>query len=187
MFLCKNHELSGITLVELLVAIALSSIILAMIAGLYLFSNKSILNFQDKSAINDQKILIESGIAKEATSIENIYSVNDNRIAYSRCSGTSGFIEFADDGEILINGTPILADGFKAEAYGIMLYSRKKITPDVETGPGFAIEPLEDINGNFNFDESELKSVDMIEFQFTLKFNRISETSRQLFLIRSRL
>jgi hypothetical protein len=187
MFLRKFHEIAGITLVELLIAMALSGIVLAMIAGLYLFSNKSILNFQDKSAINDQKILIESSLAKEATAIENVYSVNDNIITYSRCTGTSGFIELTDNGGILINGTPVLADDFKAESFGIMLYSRKKSGSEFETDSNFSIEPLEDTNGNFEFDESELKLVDIIEFRYTLKFRKISETSRQLFLLRSRL
>lgn len=168
MFCKKQNSPRGITLVELLVSLALSSLILAMVAGLFLFANKSMLSFQDRSSFNDQRILFETALRRSLRSIENLISADHDEIEFSNFIGLIIRIEKTPSGNVMINGKPLLPNGFTIRELDFTYLTRDEDAGSVN------LSEVTDSNENFILDGDEMASIDLIELEFDFSYRNIS-------------
>jgi hypothetical protein len=180
MFWKKQNSPSGITLLELLVSLALSSLMLAMVAGLFLFANKSMLSFQDRSFFNDQRILFETALRRSLRSIENMISADHDEIEFSNFKGLIIRIEKTPSGNVMINGKPLLPKGFTIRELDFTYLTRDEDAGSVK------LSEVTDSNENFILDGHEIASIDVIELKFDFSYRNISRNFDLAVLLRSK-
>lgn len=169
---------AGSTLVELLVSVALSSLVAIMIAGLYLFSNKLVLGFQAKTYLNDQRLLLETALSEKLKFLEEIRAAGDDGLVFSTLDGATCDIAASAHAGLLLDGRALLPDGFVLEDFRLRYFA---------LGPGADGEMLveaPDENGNFSLDGEELEGVLLLEISFTLGHKKTIAQSRRLYYLK---
>jgi len=169
---------SGVTLVELLVAIALSSLALTLIGGLYLFSNKLVIGFQEKSLVNDQRILLESEIRGALRDLERIISAGDDGIVFRTFRGKTMQIEGVVGGAVSVGGRALLPVGMELGGWKIEYFGGRG---DIDG----ALSKLPDQNENFVIDGGELSLIAAIKISYSLVYRNIERKSEVVFVPRA--
>jgi prepilin-type N-terminal cleavage/methylation domain-containing protein len=181
MCLPRRADKRGMTMVELLVALALSSLIIIMISGLYLFSSKLLVGFQTRSYFNDQRILLETALTEKLGRLEHINQAGEKLLSFAAFNGSKTSLEASSDGNLLLDGRQLLPAGFKFDNFSFKYFGRKR------GESGYRLFDAEDLNGNFALDGEELESIVLVELWYMLSYKDMSREFKLDFFPRSKL
>lgn len=113
----------GVTLVELLVALGLSSLLLTFVFSLHLFSNKLVFNWEKKANLESIALRCMETLTKDISQIEELKQVEAKKIAGISASGKELIYEF-ENGNLLRNSEPLNQKEIKIESFRMSYYSK---------------------------------------------------------------
>lgn len=163
----RHRWTPGVTLVELLVSLALASLVLAMIASLYLFASKLMFRFQERSAVNDRRILLESELAAKFAALEKIIAAEEQAMEFSTFDGARYNLRGQGGENLYLNTRGLLPPGFQLGS------CRWRYLRHVSGGLDNFVA-VADKNDNFKIDGEELQSVALVELTYTLIYEKFS-------------
>lgn len=173
-----KNRIQGITLIELLVSLAISSLIILMVAGLFLFSNKSVISFQKESFFNDQRLLFESSIRQKLMFMEKIIEAGPEVMEISTRTGSLVRIEMTSGDQVLIDAEPVLPEGFSVKNLNFAYYSTGRQDNTTFLGE------VSDENENFHLDGNELTNINLVKLSYDFQHLEISRRYEMVFCFR---
>jgi len=170
-YILKNISVSlrdkkGVTLVELLVALALTSILVIFVFSLHLFGNKLVIEWTKKAELEDIALLCMESLKKDISDTRELLVAELYRIELMRNDDEKIAYEIKD-GKLLRNGESLTKDKISAENLNFNYYHKRELG---QTGY-LPVKDGKDIDRNMNLrlDEKELELITDVKIELTLK------------------
>jgi hypothetical protein len=178
----KVHMISGMTLLELIIAMSLSVMLLGFSTFLYVFENKLVYRWQNKAYLNDQALFLINSLSSPLSRLDEISNASFDRFIFSTFDGKVVEIKFGQTGNLNISGKNILPSGYHLTSFSMNYLSYRSEEGQLVTRKNFEL----DDNLNYLLEGDELSQIDAIEFNFEIGYKTYSESFSQIIALRNK-
>ena len=158
----RQRSSAGFTLVELLVALSLLSIITGMVFSFFLFTNKQIIKREKKSFAFESSISLMHSMENNIRKSRATVYLDENKWQFLRQNGDTCIYVF-DNGKLTFNGIPVSIEEKPIISFSFTCFGK---------------DSLLDLNNDheIDFDELDLSSDRKIDEDETQNISRIRAT-----------
>ena len=155
----------GVTLVELLVALGLSSLLVIFVFSLHLFSNKLVMEWTRKAELEDITLLCMEAIKRDISDIKELLTVEKEKIEFITQRGKRIVYQVRDQ-KLLRNEESLTKDKISVENLSFNYYHKSELSQTVYI-PTKDEKGL-DKNMNFRLDGEELEQISGVKISLSL-------------------
>jgi prepilin-type N-terminal cleavage/methylation domain-containing protein len=159
----KNKK--GVTLVELLVALGLSSLLVIFVFSLHLFSNKLVTEWTKKAELEDIALLSIETLKRDISKTKTLLAAEKEKIELINQNDKKITYEIRDQG-LSRNGESLTKNKISVENLSFNYYHKSELS---QTGYLLAKDEKElDKNMNFRLDGEELEQISGVKISLSL-------------------
>src|SRR5574341_1394229 len=159
----------GLTLVELLVAIVLSSLLLTFVFSLHLFSNKLVFNWQKKTALEDATLLCMEALTRDLQGMDEVIDAGKHKISFRNLADRE--IDYQWNGQqILRNGETLNKEKTTIDDLEFVYYRRTPMLRAI-SDTNQTVSEVIDFDSDFSYSPKQEKMEQISGVQVSLTVN----------------
>jgi prepilin-type N-terminal cleavage/methylation domain-containing protein len=168
------RDSKGLTLVELLVALVLSSLLLSFVFTLHLFSNKLVFNWQKKTALEDATLLCMETLIGDLQSMDEVIDAGKHKISFKDLAGRE--IAYLWNGhQILRIGETLNKEKTTIDNLEFVYYRRTPVLQAIPDASRAVSEEI-DLKSNFSYALKQEKMEQISGVQISLTVSGYGKT-----------
>ena len=167
------------TLIELLVALGLSSLLISFVFSLQLFTNKLVIEWEKKAEVEEAALFCMHALCKDIRAIDKLLSADRQEIRFLNDKQREITYQLRDR-RIIRNGKELNKCKISVDSFELRYYFKSIPTKDGYSSPK-GEEELDE-NLNLKLDGKELNQISGIEIKLSLSEHNKRKISLQSFV-----
>jgi hypothetical protein len=175
----KINRSEGITLIELLVSLTLTTLILLIAFFIQMSSSKSYLRWESDSKLTDCARLIIKSFSTSVKEGVDVAAAGNSSITLNSSNLRASKYDYAGGGNLLKNNESLVPDGLLMTDFNLLYLV-------IGNGDSINMKSADelDFNRDFHIDKQELSRIKGVQYDFKLKNNKETKEYKGMALLR---